>query len=114
MTMTSRERFMAALKGQPVDRLPVVSVCQHATYEQMEKLNSYWPDALYDAKLMAQLAGGGSSILGFDAVRLPFCQTHEAEAFGAVLKDGGREGLPSVKVHPYKIGDVVDRPGDFL
>jgi len=112
--MTSRERFMAALKGEPVDRLPVVSVCQHATYEQMEQLNSYWPEALYDGRMMAKLAGGGYSILGFDAVRLPFCQTHEAEAFGAVLKDGGREGLPSVKVHPYKIGDTVEFPEDFL
>lgn len=112
--MNSRERFMAALKGEPVDRLPVISVCQHATYEQMEKLNSYWPDALYDAELMAKLAGGGYSILGFDAVRIPFCQTHEAEAFGATLKDGGREGLPSVKIHPYKIGDTVPFPEDFL
>lgn len=112
--MTSRERVMAALKGEPVDRLPVVSICQHATYEQMEKLNTFWPDALYDAEQMAKLAGGGYSILGFDAVRVPFCQTHEAEAFGAVLKDGGREGLPSVKVHPYKIGDTVDFPDDFL
>lgn len=112
--MTSRERFMAALRGEPVDRLPVISVCQHATYEQMEKLNSYWPDALNDAQLMATLAGGGYSILGYDAVRVPFCQTHEAEAFGAVLKDGGKEGLPSVKTHPYKIGDTVDFPDDFL
>jgi len=114
LEMTSRERFMAALKGEKVDRLPVISVCQHATYEQMEKVNSYWPDALYNAEQMAKLAGGGYSILGFDAVRVPFCQTHEAEAFGAVLKDGGREGLPSVKVHPYKIGDTVDFPDDFL
>jgi len=112
--MNSRERFMAALKGEPVDRLPVISVCQHATYEQMEKLNSYWPDALLDAELMAKLASGGHSILGYDAVRIPFCQTHEAEAFGATLKDGGKQGLPSVKVHPYKLGDTVPFPDDFL
>ena len=112
--MTSRERFMAALKGEEVDRLPVISVCQHATYEQMEKLNSFWPDALHDGEMMARLAGGAHSILGFDAVRLPFCQTHEAEAFGATLKDGGKTGLPSVKLHPYKIGDTVEFPDDFL
>lgn len=114
MEMTTRERFMAALRGEEVDRLPVISVCQHATYEQMEKLDSYWPDALYNAELMAKLAAGGQSILGFDAIRVPFCQTHEAEAFGAGLKDGGREGLPSVKVHPYKLGDTVAFPEDFL
>ncbi|GAB4256477.1 MAG: hypothetical protein Kow00111_00570 [Thermincola ferriacetica] len=114
MEMTSRERFMAALNGQPVDRLPVISVCQHATYDQMEQLNSYWPDAMYNAELMARLAGGAYNILGFDAVRVPFCQTHEAEALGAILKEGGREGLPSVKTHPYNIGDPVDFPEDFL
>jgi len=113
-TMTSRERFMAALKGEPADRLPVVSICQHATYEQMEQLNSYWPDALHDAGLMATLAGGAHSILGFDAVRVPFCQTHEAEAFGAVMKWGGREGLPSVLEHPYHLGDTIEFPEDFL
>lgn len=112
--MTSRERFMAALTGKEVDRLPVVSICQHVTYDQMEKLNVFWPHAYHDSKLMAELAGGGYSILGFDAVRLPFCQTHEAEALGAGLKEGGNKDLPSVKVHPYKIGDTVDFPDDFL
>lgn len=112
--MTSRERFMAALKGEPVDRQPVVSICQHATFQQMEKLKSYWPDALHDGQAMAKLAGGGFTILGFDAVRLPFCQTHEVEALGAVLLDGGREGLPSVKVHPYSVGDPVEFPDDYL
>lgn len=112
--MTSRERFMAALVGREVDRLPVVSICQHATYEQMEVLNVFWPDAYHDAELMATLAGGGYSILGFDAVRLPFCQTHEAEALGAVLKDGGKKDLPSIKTHPYKVGDEIDFPVDFL
>lgn len=113
-TMTSRERFMAALKGEPVDRMPVISVCQHATYEQMEELDAYWPDALHDAEQMARLAGGAYSLLGFDAVRAPFCQTHEAEAFGAILKDGGKTGLPSVMKHPYKLGDNIELPADFL
>lgn len=113
-TMTSRDRFNATINGQPVDRLPVISVCQHATYEQMEKLDSYWPDALYDAKLMAKLASGAHSILGFDAVRVPFCQTHEAEAFGAILIPGGKNGPPSVDVHPYHVGDTIEFPDDFL
>lgn len=112
--MSSRERFMAAIQNKPVDRLPVISVCQHATYEQMDQLNSHWPEAMFDAEKMAALAGGAYTILGWDAVRLPFCQTHEAEALGATLKDGGKTGLPSVNVHPYKIGDEIDFPEDFL
>jgi [methyl-Co(III) methanol-specific corrinoid protein]:coenzyme M methyltransferase len=114
MEMKSRERFMAALRGEAVDRLPVVSICQHATYEQMEQLNAYWPDALHDGTLMARLASGAYSILGFDAVRVPFDQTNEAEVFGAVLKDGGRESLPSILTHPFHVGDTVEFPEDFL
>jgi [methyl-Co(III) methanol-specific corrinoid protein]:coenzyme M methyltransferase len=114
MEMKSRERFMAALRGEAVDRPPVVSICQHATYGQMEQLNVYWPDALYDGALMAKLASGAYSILGFDAVRVPFDQTNEAEAFGAVLKDGGRESLPSISMHPFHLGDAVEFPEDFL
>ncbi|MFO0753027.1 MAG: MtaA/CmuA family methyltransferase [Thermodesulfovibrionales bacterium] len=112
--MTSRERFMAALKGERVDRLPVVSICQHATYEQMEQLQCFWPEGLSDPKIMAKMASGAYSILGFDAIRVPFCQTTEAEAFGAVLKDGGREAMPSVLTHPYHVGDAIEFPEDFL
>jgi len=112
--MNSRERVMASLKNESVDRIPVISVCQHATYDQMEKLDSYWPDALTDPKLMARLASGGHSILGFDAVRVPFCQTNEIEAFGAIIKGGGDKGLPSVDKHPYKLGDSIEFPEDFL
>lgn len=113
-TMTSRERFMAALKGNPVDRLPVVSICQHATYDQMKQVNAYWPDAMYDGKVMAKLAGGACTVLGFDAVRVPFDQTNEAEIFGAKLKDGGKEALPSLLEHPYHVGDTITFPEDFL
>lgn len=114
MAMSSRERFMAALQGKPVDRLPVVSICQHATYEQMDQLQAYWPEALYKGATMARLATGGHSILGFDAVRVPCDQTNEAEVFGAVLKDGGKEALPSILKHPYHIGDTVPFPDNFL
>lgn len=112
--MSGRERVLAALKGQPVDRIPVVSVCQHATYNQMDRLGAAWPEAHYQAVEMANLAVGGYTILGLDAVRVPYCQTHEVEAFGAVLKYAGREGIPSINVHPYKVGQEPQLPEDFL
>lgn len=114
MEMTSRERVFAALRGEPVDRLPVVCVNQHATYEQMDKLGAGWPEAHNNGEKMAALAAGGYSILGLDAVRVPFCQTFEAEALGAGVKDGGEKNLPSIDLHPYKIGDSIEIPEDFL
>lgn len=112
--MKPKERFLAALWGKETDRISVFCANQTATYEQMERLGVYWPEANYRAEPMARLAVGAFSILGFDAVRVPFCQTIEAEALGCTLKEGGREGLPSVAVHPYKIGDPVTFPEDFL
>lgn len=112
--MQGRERMIKALRGEPVDRLPVLCVNQTATYEQMEQLDTYWPEANFNAGEMAKLASGAQSILGFDAVRVPFCQTIEAEALGCTLKDGGKTGLPSPKVHPYKAGEEPEFPEDFL
>ena len=112
--MSSRDRVMSALRGEAVDRLPVLSVCQHATYSQMEELNAFWPDAHREGEKMAALAAGGCNILGFDAVRVPFCQTHEVEALGATVKYAGKEGVPSVATHPYKIGEEPEFPADFL
>lgn len=114
MLMTSRERFFKALKGETVDRPPVFSICQHATYEQMDQLQSAWPEAHESAGKMAALAAGGFSLLGFDAIRVPFCQTMEAEALGATLKKAGREGIPSVDTHPYGIDESPIFPEDFL
>ena len=112
--MNSKERMFNSLQGKEVDRVPVLSVNQTATYEQMEALQVFWPEANYQGEKMAALAFGAASVLGFDAVRAPFCQTIEAEALGCVNKDGGAKGLPSTNVHPYKIGEPPVMPDDFL
>jgi [methyl-Co(III) methanol-specific corrinoid protein]:coenzyme M methyltransferase len=80
----------------------------------MENVSAYWPEAICNAKDMAKLAATASTVLGFDAVRVPFCQTIEAEILGSILREGGRENVPSIKQHRYKIGDVPDFPEDFL
>lgn len=112
--LSGRERFLAAMQGKTVDRAPVFCANQTATYEQMEQLGVYWPAANEKGEAMARLALGSASILEFDTVKVPFCQTIEAEALGCVLKQGGRQNLPSVDVHPYKIGDEPRFPDDFL
>lgn len=113
MAMTKKERFMNALLGKEVDRIPVFCANQTATYEQMKALNAFWPEAHYKAEPMAILAEGANSILGFDAVRVPFCQTIESEALGCVIKDGGEKGVPSIDVHPYKLNDKIEFPENF-
>lgn len=114
MALSKKERFLNALLGKEIDRIPVFCANQTATYEQMETLQAYWPEAHYQAEPMATLAEGAHSILGFDAVRVPFCQTIEAEALGCTIKDGGKKGVPSIEVHPYKVDDAIQFPDDFV
>lgn len=112
--LNGRERVMKVLSGESADRIPVLCVDQTATFEQMEDLKVYWPEANYHAREMAGLAYGAYSVLGFDAVRVPFCQTVEAEALGCPIKNGGTENLPSPAEHPYKPGDRPEMPADYL
>lgn len=114
MTMTHKERFFNALLGKEVDRIPVFCANQTSTYEQMEQLQAFWPEAHYKAEPMAKLAEGAYTILGFDAVRVPFDQCIEAEALGCEIKDGGKDGIPSIEVHPYKIDELITFPEDYL
>lgn len=111
--MTKKELFLNALLGKKTDRYSVFCANQTATYEQMEALQAFWPEAHYKAESMAKLAEGAHSMIGFDAVRVPFCQTIEAEALGCEIKEGGKKGVPSVAIHPFVVADVPTFPANF-
>ncbi|MDK2834030.1 MAG: [methyl-Co(III) methylamine-specific corrinoid protein]:coenzyme methyltransferase [Methanolobus sp.] len=101
-----KERLARALRGQPVDRMPAISVTQTGTVEQMEASGAFWPEANEDAQKMAALAEAGHTVVGFEAVRVPFDITAEAEFFGCKIKPGTREQQPSVVGHVVK--DTAD------
>ena len=113
MGKTKKERVLGVLRGEK-EKAAALSVCQYATYELMEKTGAYWPEAHYEAEPMAKLAAGGATVIGFGAVRVPYCQTVEAEIYGAKTKDGGKTHIPSIAEHPYKIGDEPRIPVDFV
>ena len=112
--MNARERMLTALAGRPVDRPPVFSANQTATCAQMDASGAEWPEAHMKAEPMARLAAAAHHVLGFDAVRVPYCQTIEAEALGSTVKYAGREGVPRIDVHAYHLTDVPTFPADFL
>ena len=113
MGKTKKERVLGILHGEK-EKIAAISVCQYATYELMEKTGAYWPEAHYEAEPMARLAAGGATVIGLGAVRVPYCQTVEAEIYGAKIKDGGKTHIPSIAVHPYTIGDEPKIPEDFV
>lgn len=104
-----KERLFRILTGQSVDRMAAISVTQTGTVEQMEACGAYWPEANEDAQQMAKLAEAGHTVVGFEAVRVPFDITAEAEFFGCEIKPGTKEQQPSVVGHVIKNIDDISK-----
>lgn len=110
---TPKERLYRALRKQPVDRMPAVCFTQTATIEQMEACGAFWPEAHADATKMATLAEAGHTVIGFEAVRVPFDITAEAELFGCGIKAGDLKQQPSVIKHVVKNLEDLDKLRDY-
>jgi [methyl-Co(III) methylamine-specific corrinoid protein]:coenzyme M methyltransferase len=110
---TPKERLYRVLRKQPVDRMPAVCFTQTATVEQMEASGAYWPEAHEDAEKMAKLAEAGHIVIGFEAVRVPFDITAEAELFGCGIKAGDLKQQPSVIKHSVKNLEDIDKIRDY-
>ena len=116
--MNAKERVMAVINHQKPDRMPCFGANSTVTYDQMEKVNAYWPEGHFEGEAMAKQALAAYSVLGFDAVRVPFCQTFEATALGCKRKPGKvreLEGFPGIEhPPPYTLDDSPQFPADFL
>ncbi|MEW6375046.1 MAG: uroporphyrinogen decarboxylase family protein [Thermodesulfobacteriota bacterium] len=110
--MNSRERVLRALRKESVDRPPVLCVNSTATQSQLEKSSLSLPEVHQKAEPMAQLALGAFNLLGFDAVRVPFCQTIEAEALGCQVNY--KDFIPRTEDSLYQPDDLPKFPEDFL
>ena len=102
MTMTPRERVLAAMRKEKLDRPPVAVFTQSATEGQMNACGYAWPEAHSDAKMMCELGAAQATVFGFEAVRSSFCLTAEAERLGCVVDPGKKNSTPMLKKHPFK------------
>jgi len=96
---TPKERLARVFAGKEVDRMPAICATQTGTVEQMDAVDAYWPEAHEDPVKMAALAEAGHTVVGFEAVRVPFDITAEAEFFGCGIKPSTKEQQPSVISH---------------
>jgi [methyl-Co(III) methanol-specific corrinoid protein]:coenzyme M methyltransferase len=117
--MNAKERIMAILNHEEADRIPCFGANSTVTYQQMEKVGAFWPEGHEKGDVMAKQALAAHTVLGFDAVRVPFSQTIEAVALGCKLKPGssydGEEGIPGIDhPPPYQLDDTPQFPDDFL
>ncbi|HKM13516.1 MAG TPA: MtaA/CmuA family methyltransferase [Candidatus Methanomethylophilaceae archaeon] len=117
MSMTPRDRVLAAMKQEPLDRPPVAIFTQSATLGQMDKVGAAWPEAHKSAELMAKLGSAQADVFGFEAVRAPFCLTAEAERLGCRVSIEKRDAAPMIKEHPFKFDPMTseyDSPENLM
>lgn len=113
--MNSKERILAVINHQEPDHMPCFGASSTVTYDQMEAIEAFWPEGHEKAEIMAKLAMAAHTVIGFDAVRVPFCQTMEAEALGCTIKPGASDGIPGIDhPPPYTLDDNPWFPDDFL
>ena len=114
--MTSRERVMAALAGEPVDRPPVCTPTNVATVELMDLVDAPFPDANRDGEMNARLAATAYTELGFDTIAPYFSIIQESSALGCDMQWEQKDNWPTVRMsNPiWKGSSDVKIPAGFL
>lgn len=114
--MTSRERVLAALNREPVDRTPVCNPTSVATVELMDLADAYFPEANRNPEKMARLAATGYTELGFDTIMPVFSIIQESSALGCKMQWEQKDNWPTVRMREPIWRDVEDIriPNDYL
>ena len=105
MSMTPKERLMAAAAMRELDRPPCIcpgGMMNMMFRDIMEQTGCLWPEAHSDPKKMAGLAAGLYDAGGFENYGVPFCMTVEAEAMGARVEMGNLLCEPHVVDSPLE------------
>ena len=115
-SMTSRERVLAALRGEPVDRTPVCNPTSVATVELMDLVDAPFPAANREPELMARLAATGYTELGFDTIMPVFSIIQESSALRCKMQWEQKDNWPTVRMREpiWEEPDDIKLPSDFL
>ena len=73
--LAPRERLLAAVRREPVDRRPFVcpgGMMNMAVVDAMDAAGAEWPAAHASADAMARLARSASQVTGIENLGLPF------------------------------------------
>jgi len=107
--MTSRQRVMAALRREPVDRTPVCNPTSVATVELMDLADAPFPEACREPESMARLAATGYTELGFDTIMPVYTIIQESSALGCKIQWEQKDNWPTVKMRE----PIWEKPEDI-
>lgn len=112
--MKSRERFLAALYREKVDRAAVGHVTALTTVELQDLCGCYMPGVHHDPAGQVKLLGANHEVLGFDAVSFLTNYFNAPAALGIEMDWGDPRRYPTYKspLWHQKADAVV--PEDFL
>jgi [methyl-Co(III) methanol-specific corrinoid protein]:coenzyme M methyltransferase len=109
--LTEKQRLLAVLSKQPVDRPPVIcpgGMMNAAIVDVMKSSNQTLPAAHSDAVLMANLAYAVHNLTGFENFGLPFCMTVEAELLGSEIDLGTFACEPKISREVFSSATQVE------
>ena len=114
--MTGRERVLAALRREPVDRTAVCNPTSVATVELMDLVDASFPQANREPELMARLAATGYTELGFDTIMPVFTIIQESSALGCKIQWEQKDNWPTVKMREpiWEDVDDIQVPSDLV
>ena len=114
--MTSRERVLAALRREPVDRTPACNPTSVATVELMDLADAPFPEACRQADAMARLAATSYTELGFDTIMPVFSIIQESSALGCKVQWEQIDNWPTVKMREpiWHKAEDIRIPADVL
>ena len=112
--MNIKNNVLKVLSGEDSDITPVLGVTQIGIVEAMEKTEVFWPEAHVNADMMAILGSSLYELAGLECARIPFCLTVEAEAMGCTVDLGNIERTPQITETPFRTGNDIEVPADFL
>jgi len=81
--MTPRERFTAAIKRKPHDRVPVAGLLMSAMQPDLMELNYTYEEAYFDTDKAVRICRRMHTEYGFDAINVPLFGRVESEAWGS-------------------------------
>lgn len=114
--MTSRQRVLAALNREPVDRTPVCNPTSVATVELMDLVDAPFPEANRNPELMARLAATSYTELGFDTIMPVFSIIQESSALGCKIQWEQKDNWPTVRMNEpiWKEPEDIKIPAGIL
>lgn len=107
--MNMKERFLASMRREDVDRVTCACPLPTSTLALMKRCGAKWPEAFRDPKKMATLSAAAHKIAGIESAMVPDHLCVEAEAMGCDISAGKIDSQPYITAPVIKKLEDVER-----